>query len=326
MGDDHARRWGSQATAAGLSGASLAPDGEIADAELAAIHAYLRRVVERSADPTCERVLIMSDSLGCLDSLEAAWRARDARGLRTRDRGAMLESCCVLRAQLQLVVFMYVSAHSGNAMNAMADAAAKAHVHAPADDLHDVPTRVTSRPIVYKIASDFDVGGRLQPPDLDENGRLRAPRTCRNRPMVIWDRRLFSGVRVRVARWVHWRLVRDLHGTYVDEALIGRRWHASDARTYAAVAKAVYTCATLKGGKEREADPVARMADDTLPPSHTPPRAHCHHRTRPGHGRCERCTGCAGTIRSTCRAGSQAARYGVPADGTRLRGLLTAPV
>ena len=47
-----------------------------------------------------------------------------------------------------------------------------------------------------------------------------------------------------------------LHGTYVDEALIGRRWHASDARTYAAVAKAVYTCATLKGGKEREADPV----------------------------------------------------------------------
>ena len=255
--------WGSQATAAGLSGASLAPDGEIADAELAAIHAYLRRVVERSPEPARERVLVMSDSLGCLDSLEAAWRAGDARGLRTRDRGALLESCCVLRAKLQLVVFMYVSAHSGNAMNAMADAAAKAHVHSPVDDMHDVPTRVTSRPVVYRIASDFDNGGRLKPPNLDSNGRLQLPRASHDGNVVIWDRRLFPGVRVRVARWVHRRLVRDLHGSYVDEALIGRRWHTSDARTYAAVAKEVYTCATLKGGKDREADPVGRMADDT---------------------------------------------------------------
>lgn len=255
--------WGSHATVAGLSGASMAPDGEIADAELAAIHAYLRRVVDKSAEPESERVLVMSDSLGCLDSLEAAWRAGDARGLRTRDRGAMLESCCVLRARLQLVVFMYVSAHSGNAMNAMADAAAKAHVRGPLDDLLDVAARVTSRPVVCTVRSDFDAGGRLRPPDLDGGGRLRPPRAHTGHQMVMWDRRLFSGVRVRAARWVHWRLVRDLHGAYVDEALLGRRWHASDARTYADVAKAVFTCAKLEGGENRDADPVGRMADDT---------------------------------------------------------------
>ena len=139
--------WRSVATAEGLWGASLAPDCEVADAELAAIHAYLRAIVQREMDPSSARVLIMSDCLGALDAVESAWRAGDARGLRVRDRGAMRESICVLRSQLGRVVTMYVPAHSGNSMNAYADAAAKAHVSAPADDMREMLARVTSRPV-----------------------------------------------------------------------------------------------------------------------------------------------------------------------------------
>ena len=240
--------WRSNATAAGLWGASIAPDGEIADAELAAIHAYLREIVARTTDPSAERVLIMSDSLGCLDALESAWRAGHARGLRTHDRGALIESCCVLRAQLQLVVFMYVPAHRGVAFNAMADAAAKAHLNAAEDDLADVATRVTSRPVIYTMPSDFGGDGTLRPPKDPTQPRC-----------VLWDRRMFPGVRRRAARWVHARLNDGLHGTYVDSALIGRRWHHGDAQSYSEVAKAVYLCLPLN---HKEEDPVSRMAGD----------------------------------------------------------------
>ena len=127
----------SSATSRGLWGGrlggidGLGSDAEIADAELFAIHEILRARVRQSADPAGERVLILSDSLGCLDALEAAWRRGDARGLRTHERGAMLESCCVLRAQLGRVVFMYLQAHAGNSLSGMADACAKAHLAAP---------------------------------------------------------------------------------------------------------------------------------------------------------------------------------------------------
>ena len=67
------------------------------------------------------------DDTETLARLEGVWRQGDARGMRTRERAAMLESCCVLRARLQLVVFMYVPAHRGISLNAYADAAAKAH-------------------------------------------------------------------------------------------------------------------------------------------------------------------------------------------------------
>ena len=145
--------WGSGAVAAGLWGKSMTPDCEVVDAELAAIHAYLRAVVERlearSEDPSHARVLVLSDCMGALDSLEGAWREGDARGLRTRDRGALLESCCVLRAQLERVVFMYVPAHRGSAPNAYADAAAKAHLGAGREDtMMDLRARVMTRPIL----------------------------------------------------------------------------------------------------------------------------------------------------------------------------------
>ena len=38
----------------------------------------------------------------------------------------MLESCCVLRAQLGRVVLVYLQAHAGNSLSGMADACAQA--------------------------------------------------------------------------------------------------------------------------------------------------------------------------------------------------------
>ena len=103
----------------------------------------------------------------------------------------------------------------------------------------------------------------LVPPDLDADGRMRPARHDSTAQHVLWDHRLFRGVRQRAERWTHRKLVTGLHGKYVDEALLGRRWHASDARSYAEVAKAVYTCRKLEGGRKREEDPVGRMAEDT---------------------------------------------------------------
>ena len=93
----------------------------------------------------------MSDSLGCLDSLEGAWRQGSARGMRSRERASLLESCCVLRARLQLVVLMYVKAHAGNSINAYADAAAKTHLQSEHGSFlaEDVAEAVRSRPCVY---------------------------------------------------------------------------------------------------------------------------------------------------------------------------------
>ena len=103
--------------------------------------------------------------------------------------------------------------------------------------------------MLYTLASDFGADGTLRPVG-----------ACAEGKRVLWDRRLFPGVRRRVARHVHTRLQEGLHGAYVDAALIGRRWHPSEARTFAEVAKLVLTSAPLDA---KEEDPVSRMAADT---------------------------------------------------------------
>ena len=77
-------------------------DLEIACAEMHAIHAYLSKVIaEAGPRATEERILIESDCLGVLDAIEGAWRAGEARGLRGKDRGALLEAICSLRKQVK---------------------------------------------------------------------------------------------------------------------------------------------------------------------------------------------------------------------------------
>ena len=63
--------------------------------------------------------------------LKRAWRGGGPAPLRGRDRGALLEAICRLRARLGLVVFMYTPSHVGIVPNAYADAAAKSHLSEP---------------------------------------------------------------------------------------------------------------------------------------------------------------------------------------------------
>ena len=241
--------WRSHAVAAGSWGASLEPDGEIMDAELAAIHAYLRRVVARSPYPSRERVLVMSDCLGALDVLESAWRQGHARYLRRRDRGALLESCCVLRAQLGLVVCMFIPSHRGSVQSAYADALAKCHLDARRDDLlDDLPTRITSRPVLNTVTSDYLPDGQSRPVGDDA------------RRHILWDRRLFSRARERAARWTHVELNHGLRHQYVDQTFIGRRGHANESKSFAEATRLAYTCAKLDA---KEAGPADRMAEDS---------------------------------------------------------------
>ena len=131
----------------------------------------------------------------------------------------------------------------------MADAAAKAHIgSAASDDLGSVRERVTSRACVYAIGSDFRRDGTLRPPSEREPTHR-----------FLWDRAVFPCVRKRAARWVHTHLNEGLRGSYVDAAVIGRRWYSSDATSYAEVATRVLASAKLD---HREDDPVGRMDKD----------------------------------------------------------------
>ena len=157
----------------------------------------------------------------------------------------MLESCCVLRARLQLVVMMYVSAHRGNSMNAYADAAAKAHLDAPTceDTARTISERVTSKPCVHMVRSDFEADGTLRAQGQPAAGAR----------WVMWDARLFRGVRKRAARDVHARLhTPHEEKGYVDAAYVGRRAHESEAKSYAAIAKAVFTCRKLSSKDDED--------------------------------------------------------------------------
>ena len=73
----------------------------------------------------------------------------------------------------------------------MADAAAKGHIGSTAaDDFGTVCARVSSRPCVYEVGSDFRRDGTLRPPD------ERAHERC-----FLWDRAEFPCVRKRVSAW-----------------------------------------------------------------------------------------------------------------------------
>ena len=68
-------------------------------------------------------------------------------------------------------------------------------------------------------------------------------------------------MRRRAARYVHRTLAAGLSEAYVDVALIGRRSHPNEARSWAAVTRGVLTCAKLDSKEGQGA--VERMAEDT---------------------------------------------------------------
>ena len=239
--------------AAGLSGGRLPSDAEVADAELAAIHAYLQRVVDESPTPARERVLILSDCKSVLRRIESAWRAGDARKLRGWDRGAELESLCTLRSQLETVIFVWCPSHVGISPNAYADAAAKAHLSDTGCDAalwEATCTHARARPCLHEVRSDYDADGVLLTANNAGSGAW-----------VPWDRRIFTAARRRLGRHVHSTLARGLRDTQLlDHTFIGRLGHTSESRTYAEVARAGQRCAPLD---RREDDPMGRMVHDS---------------------------------------------------------------
>ena len=145
---------------AGMWGGALPQDWDNNDAEAYAILRYLQSVVERASDPAQERVLVMSDSRAVMDVIETVWRSGNAAVAKSRDRGAMVEAICALRARLGCVLFVWTPGHSGVCHNEVADAVAKAHLGQPVDS--DVTQRVASgvrtRDCLYEISSEYADG------------------------------------------------------------------------------------------------------------------------------------------------------------------------
>ena len=145
---------------AGMWGGALPQDWDNNDAEAYAILRYLQSVDERASDPAQERVLVMSDSRAVMDVIETVWRSGNAAVAKSRDRGAMVEAICALRARLGCVLFVWTPGHSGVCHNEVADAVAKAHLGQPVDS--DVTQRVASgvrtRDCLYEISSDYADG------------------------------------------------------------------------------------------------------------------------------------------------------------------------
>ena len=141
------------AAASGVYGRRIGDTASVLDAELYAIYSYLRRVALRAA-PGQRRVLIVSDSLSALRSIESGWRGRGAV-YRKRKGGATIEAINTLRASLGKVVFIWVPSHLGIPCNAYADAVASAATNAPAQTPVTalVAAEIRSRPIVYQRPS-----------------------------------------------------------------------------------------------------------------------------------------------------------------------------
>ena len=78
------------------------------------------------------RLLVMSDCLGILIGIEAAWRRGSAWGLRKSKRAGWMEELLGIRSRWGKgggsIVILWVPSHKGIYANAYADAAAKAHV------------------------------------------------------------------------------------------------------------------------------------------------------------------------------------------------------
>jgi hypothetical protein len=110
----------------GLWGGRLPDEWEVFDAEMYAILAYLRHTANVGDDAASQRrCLVVSDCQSVLQEIEHAWR--DERAGRRRDRSVMMDEICYHRRRLGLVVTVWVPSHRGIAMNAYADAAAKAY-------------------------------------------------------------------------------------------------------------------------------------------------------------------------------------------------------
>ena len=207
------------AVRAGMWGGALPEGWDNNDAEALAILAYLRSVAARPGASE-RRVLVMSDSDGVLQQIEAAWRA-GPRKCRRQDRGCMIEAICNTRKELGRVVFMWVPGHGGCAPNSVADAIAKAHIdEVPGAEVSaGVLEGVKSRACAYGVKKRDDAGGEQ---------------------VVLRDRRTYRAVRQEGRAHVCRRLAQGLTpgGLMVDPSLVGVGTRAADDGWWEEVAAA----------------------------------------------------------------------------------------
>jgi ribonuclease HI len=130
---------GRGAIAQGLEGGRLPDNWDVLDAELYAIFRALKRVhVEskrRKENPKEKRLLVLTDCKSAIEILEQAWRRERVRTW--GDRARLVEAICNVRKEIGVCVLCKVQSHVGVAPNEYADAAAKAHLEAPAEEIED---------------------------------------------------------------------------------------------------------------------------------------------------------------------------------------------
>ena len=155
-----------QAIQAGMGGGKLPDSWSIADAEVYAVLAYLKRVVdepnEEGRTPTPielkeRRTLIMSDCIPAMHQIENAWRLGHVEGMRRWDRGGMLEAINNIRTQLGEVVMLWTPSHTGISPNAYADNAAKTYLQRAYNGATEQTSKVVcdnvqGRPCLYEIS------------------------------------------------------------------------------------------------------------------------------------------------------------------------------
>eukprot|EP00965_Chrysotila_dentata_P003873 126559-Pleurochrysis_carterae.AAC.1 len=143
-----------QAIEQGTLSGRLGDSATSAEAELFAIFAILRKVQalqdKGHYGGNKARVLVMSDSLLGLETIEKVWRGKK-NVFRKMKNGAVLEAITNVREFLGTVIFMWVPSHVGIVPNIIADSiASKAHEEPPEGMIIGLlGKQIKSRPVIY---------------------------------------------------------------------------------------------------------------------------------------------------------------------------------
>ena len=188
-------------------GGALAAGASVQDAEMEAIRRCLRWVAEDAAlegGPIRRRVLVLGDSIGVLQDIEAVWRAGTTEAFRLRNRRGMMEDIIRLRRELGAVVFQWVRGHGGVHCNAHADMIAKACLD---EEVVDSVGEQRATTVRYEVRSETGGGWAGVPAD--------------RRPLRL--------IETRVQRWLalQWRTEREHAeegGGTVDALLLDDAW------------------------------------------------------------------------------------------------------
>ena len=154
---------GRMRVAEGISGGRLPGTWDNEDAEA---YAILQELREAAAGPMPEitKVMVLSDALSILQAIDGAyWGGRTGRATLGKC-GMMIEEICTLIERLGTVALVYMPAHVGLTMSAVADAAAKAYLHAPQVEAVSVGVGAQGRGIRYEVQGSDDAWAVLDRP------------------------------------------------------------------------------------------------------------------------------------------------------------------